>query len=1195
MILADRNLLFGILAVQMNFVSRDALIVGMNAWVLEKHRALGGILVEQGALTPARHSLLEQLVNEHVTAHGGDAEKSLAAADGLGAIRHELMRRVEPELEGILSRAPSAEAPTSGDPEATRSHAGGDPAANGLRFWVLRPYAQGGLGQVSVALDRELNREVALKEIRPEHADNTTSRARFVVEAEITGRLEHPGVVPVYGLGCDAQGRPFYAMRFVKGQTLKEAIADFHRTGNDAGRDRTQRSLALRRLLNRFVAVCDVVAYAHSRGVIHRDLKPSNILLGPYGETLVVDWGLAKVVARPETAAGAGRIEETLRPAFSSGSSDTLPGTALGTPAYMSPEQAEGRLDQVSPLSDVYSLGATLSCLLTGQIPFEGEEIAVVLRKVQTGAIVPPRQVDRRVPAGLEAICLKAMALHPADRYASPRALADDLEHWLADEPVAVYREPLSIRLTRWGRRHRTLATGLGVLLVAAVIGLGLGTILMGRANERTERHRAWADQQWRRAELKTLEANEKAQALERQLYIHRVNLAQREALTNIDRAERLLDECPPGLRGWEWNYIKRFCHVERRSLRGHTRSVNTVAFSPDGRLLISGAGERFYGAEITHDAELTLWDWRSGRQLRSFLGLKGSVNSVAFSPDGKLIAVGSGCYHRDEHREGHLSVWDVSTGRLLYDRADSGMNLLSVAFSPDGRLIATGLGAYSSQDPGRLKLWDAKSGTEVHSIAAPPGGVNSVAFSPDGHRLALACSGVIELWQVDPPKKLHELRGHTSWVYSVAFSPDGARLATGGWDKTIKIWDAANGTLLLTGEGHNSVVNAVAFSPDGKRLLSCDDNLLRGWDAATGRTLFTLRGHASAVISLAYSPDGTTIATGGADKVVKLWDATTEYPITFRENKGWVTSVAFSPDGRHIVSGSGDHTVMLWDPTTGRRLQTLEKHIEWVEAAAFSPDGQFIASTASDAHVLLWDVATLQVVKTLTIAPWFPKRLAFSPDGHRLAVSSAAHPSSLDRAGIVRVWEVPSGQELLTYQGHTGRVYHLAFSPDGKTVASVGGDARRAAGEVRLWDAATGREIRTLDAHTDIVHDVAFSPDGRLLATGSQDTTVKLWDSATGQLHRTLRGHTNSVDALAFSHDGARLATGAQDMTIKLWDVATGDEVLTLRGHSAGIVSLAFSPDGRRLVSGSIDWTARIWDASPLDQSNEPGSVADQ
>ena len=222
--------------------------------------------------------------------------------------------------------------------------------------------------------------------------------------------------------------------------------------------------------------MCNAVAYAHSRGVIHRDLKPANILLGPYGETLVVDWGLAKVVGRGEAAARAGAAEATLQPASGSGSSETLPGTALGTPAYMSPEQAEGRLEQVGPLSDVYSLGATLYCLLTGKPPIDETDVGEALRRVQRGEFPPPRAVQPGIPPGLEAICLKAMALKPEERYPSARALADDIEHWLADEPVSVYREPITVRLTRWGRRHRTLATSLGVLLVTAVVGLAIAT-----------------------------------------------------------------------------------------------------------------------------------------------------------------------------------------------------------------------------------------------------------------------------------------------------------------------------------------------------------------------------------------------------------------------------------------------------------------------------------------------------------------------------------------------------------------------------------------------------------------------------------------------------------------------------------------------------------------------------------------------
>jgi WD40 repeat protein/serine/threonine protein kinase len=1193
MIHTDRNLLLGILAVQMNFVSRDALIAGMGAWVLAKHRSLGRILVEQGALSAGRHEMLERLVDEHLAVIEGDAEKSLAAAVGLGAV-HDCGGNFPPtEPEPLAEADVDTRTPLWPDVEATLPL---DPnlAAEALRFTPLRPHARGGLGLVWVALDRELNREVALKEMRPEQADDLTSRTRFLLEAEVTGRLEHPGVVPVYGLGCNAEGRPFYAMRFVRGRSLKEEIARFH--GDEAGTrgDRRPWNLGLRALLNRFIAVCNVVEYAHSRGVVHRDIKPSNVLLGPYGETLVVDWGLAKVVGRDEAADKSALAEATLRPASQTGSSETLPGLALGTPAYMSPEQAEGQRDNIGPVSDVYSLGATLYSLLTGRLPFPDSDVVIVLRRVRGGELLPPRQVNRRVPAGLEAACLKAMAYRPEDRYPSARALANDLEHWLADEPISVYREPLSTRLTRWGRRHRTLATGIGVLLITAVIGLGLGTLLLGRANERIANQRALAEVQRGLAELKTREADEKARALEHQLYIHRVNLAQSEALNDIIAAGRLLDQCPPVARGWEWDYVKRLCHLERRTLRGHTRSVNAVAFSRDGRRVVSGAGDRYYGALGTHDAELTLWDAESGRPIQQLKGLKGAVFSVAFSPDGRLIAAGSGFRSSTNIQEGRLSVWDAESGRLLYERPEAGLNVLSVAFSPDGRLIAAGYGRYSSTEPGRLKIWEAAGGKEVHAITSPPGGVNSVAFSPDSRRVAMACSEVVELWDVAGPRagKVRTLPGHTSWIYAVAFSRDGTRLATGGWDKTLRIWDLTGGAPPLIAEEHDSFITSLAFSPDGRRLASSDEgHNVQVLDTVTGRVVSSLRGHALGVVGLAYSTDGRSLATASEDKTVKLWDVATDYPIAFRDHKGWVTSLAFSKDGRRVLSGSGDRTLRIWDPATGRCQQTLGKHGEWILAAAFSPDGRYVASTSLDYDIRLWDLASEpSTYKSLGPSQNFPTCLAFSPDGRRLAVGSGAGNSMLDQTGVVRIWEVPSGRELRTYRGHPGGISSLVFSPDGATIVSVGGDPRVPRAEAKVWEAATGRDLRDLVGHQKPIYAVAYSRDGARLATAGQDETVRLWEAASGRLLRTLDGHSQEVHSVAFSPDGTRLATGAFDDVIKLWDVASGDEVLSLRGHSAGVVSLAFSPDGRRLVSGSVDWTARVWDATPLDDPSRDG-----
>ncbi|MBW3595855.1 MAG: serine/threonine protein kinase [Planctomycetes bacterium] len=462
------NLLFGILALQNDFVSREQLVAATAVWIGDKSRSLESILAEQQALDDDERQLLSALVRKHLANHGNDAEQSLRALSSVdSSVKNELTRLNDSLVTRSVAQVSLDRRGEGNDSAyATRPPAATELTKAGLRFRVLRPHARGGLGQVSVALDSELPREVAFKELLDEHADSLSKRGRFLMEAQITGALEHPGIVPVYGLGHYADGRPFYAMRFIQGDSLKEAIAAYHKPAARRG-DRGERALQLRKLLARFIDVCDAIDYAHSRGVLHRDLKPGNIMLGKYGETLVVDWGLAKTVGRDsrdsdERPLGVSRKEE---------SDETVMGSIIGTPAFMPPEQADGRHDLLGPASDVYSLGATLYCLLTGAPPFPDEGLETTLSRVRRGDFPRPREMDRRIPRPLESICLRAMALRPQDRYPSTRELAEDVEHWLADEPVEAHREGAAERTGRWMRRHRswTMAGAAALVLVAAV------------------------------------------------------------------------------------------------------------------------------------------------------------------------------------------------------------------------------------------------------------------------------------------------------------------------------------------------------------------------------------------------------------------------------------------------------------------------------------------------------------------------------------------------------------------------------------------------------------------------------------------------------------------------------------------------------------------------------------------------------
>lgn len=366
----------------------------------------------------------------------------------------------------------------------------GSLTSSGGRFRIVREHARGGLGQLFVAEDVELNREVALKELLSHCADHTESRYRFLREAEITGALEHPGIAPVYGLGQYADGRPYYAMRFIRGDSLQDAISRFHDPA--AKLEPGRRIVELRRLLRGFVSVCEAIDYAHVRGVLHRDLKPANVMLGNHGETLVVDWGLATTaeLAASDSVAAERPVKPVISGSMIGEVASTLAGSALGTPAYMSPEQAEGALDRLGPATDIYGLGATLFHLLTGRPPFTDHELSIILKKVREGDFPPPKSVDNSIPPQLNAICLKAMALRPEDRYKSADFLAKDIELWLADEPVSVWAEPWHARTARWMRRHRTIVTSVAAAIAVAIVALVVGVLLLTAANERERQAR---------------------------------------------------------------------------------------------------------------------------------------------------------------------------------------------------------------------------------------------------------------------------------------------------------------------------------------------------------------------------------------------------------------------------------------------------------------------------------------------------------------------------------------------------------------------------------------------------------------------------------------------------------------------------------------------------------------------------------
>jgi predicted NACHT family NTPase len=573
--------------------------------------------------------------------------------------------------------------------------------------------------------------------------------------------------------------------------------------------------------------------------------------------------------------------------------------------------------------------------------------------------------------------------------------------------------------------------------------------------------------------------------------------------------------------------------------------TVWSVAFSPDGKLLAIGDS----------NGVVQLLEATSNRELLSCKGHSNSIRSVAFSPDGEILASGS-----SDHT---VRLWNIRNGECLNILPGHTSQVLSVAFSLDGEMLASGSSDHT------VKLWDIRNGECLDILQGHTEWVRLVAFSPDGKILASGSDDkTVRLWDICNGECLNILPEHTADVNSVAFSPDGEILASGSSDKTVKLWDVSSGECLNTLQGHTKRINSVTFSFSGEILASgSSDKTVKLWDVSRGECLKTLQGHTNWVWSVAFSPDGEMLASSSSDHTVRLWDVSSSECInTLQGHTNWVFSVAFNPSSETLASSSSDHTVRLWNIRNGERLKTLQAHTHQVNSVAFSPDGEMLASGSSDHTVRLWDIRSCECLCTLQGHRDSVGLVTFNPSGEVLASGSADN--------TVKLWDVRSGECLNTLQGHTYLVNSVAFSPSGEALASGSGDQT-----VRLWDIRSGECFCTLRGHRDWVRSVAFSPDGERLASSSSDNTVKLWDIRNGECLFTLQGHRDWVRSVAFSPDGERLASGSSDNTVKLWDIRNGECLNTFQGHTNPVLSVAFSLDGKILASSSSDETIKFWD----------------
>ena len=581
------------------------------------------------------------------------------------------------------------------------------------------------------------------------------------------------------------------------------------------------------------------------------------------------------------------------------------------------------------------------------------------------------------------------------------------------------------------------------------------------------------------------------------------------------------------------------------RTHSGHSRGVNSVAFSIGGRKIASGSW----------DQTIRLWDIENGEEIACLEGHFGAVSSVVFSPDGKMIASGGW--------DQTIRLWDTKNCKEINFFESHSGGILSVCFSPDGEKIASG-----SSDCA-IQLWDVGSGKEIASMKGHLGDVNSVCFSPDGKRIASGGSDcAIQVWDVESCRRIVSITGHSDVVGSVAFSPDGKRIASGSWDQTVRLWDVGSGEELASLKGHFGVVYSVAFSPDGKKIVSGSwDQTVRLWDTEVGQQVAYSEGHTGVVYSVAFSPDGEKIAAGSSNGTIRILDAESGKRIGSLEGYTHAArSVAFSPDGNTIAVGSDDNAIRLWEAENCREAAIWEGHSDVVGSVAFSPDGKRIASGSWDQTVRLWDVGSGEELASLKGHFGVVYSVAFSPDGKKIV------SGSWDQT--VRLWDTEVGQQVAYSEGHTGVVYSVAFSPDGEKIAAGSSN-----GTIRILDAESGKRIGSLEGYTHAARSVAFSPDGNTIAVGSDDNAIRLWEAENCREAAIWEGHSDVVGSVAFSPDGKRIASGSWDQTVRLWDVEGGEEVAALKGHCGVVRSVAFTPDGERIAGISWDNTIRLWD----------------